>query len=207
MHTVNNSTPDRRQTPTPPPPGERWGYARVSTKSQDVWPQIHALRAAGAATIITETATGTRSLPVRDTLIPRLTAGDTLIVTSLDRLSRNGQTIIDTVTRLTTQRVRVRALHPPYDNHAPDAAATLGLFLIAGLATTEHTLISTRTRQGLTAAAAHGRRGGRPTKLTPTKLTAAHAAINAGATIAAAARTIGVHRTTLSKALTAAANG
>ncbi len=66
------------------------GYARVSTDGQTLDAQIAALKAAGAARIYRETASGAKA--ARKELaraLKSVTAGDTLLVTRLDRLERS----------------------------------------------------------------------------------------------------------------------
>ena len=68
----------------------KYGYARVSTLEQKLENQAEQLRDAGAETIIQEKLTGTtKDRPEFQGLLARLEAGDTLIVTKLDRFVRN----------------------------------------------------------------------------------------------------------------------
>jgi len=70
----------------------KYGYARVSTNEQDLASQMALLKNAGAEKIYSEKYTGTkRDRPKLDQLIRVLSAGDELIVTKLDRLSRSVQ--------------------------------------------------------------------------------------------------------------------
>lgn len=72
----------------------KYGYARVSTVRQEkegfsLERQEEILKDSGAVTVVTETYTGTKeSRPKLDKLLAKMSAGDTLIVTSIDRLSR-----------------------------------------------------------------------------------------------------------------------
>jgi DNA invertase Pin-like site-specific DNA recombinase len=64
-----------------------YGYARVSTQGQDLSAQIEALKVAGAATIYREKVGGVRAnRPELAKLMAKLTPGDMVIVTKLDRL-------------------------------------------------------------------------------------------------------------------------
>ena len=68
----------------------KYGYARVSTLDQKLENQIEQLKDAGAETIVQEKLTGTtKQRPEFQGLLTRLEAGDTLIVTKLDRFARN----------------------------------------------------------------------------------------------------------------------
>lgn len=62
------------------------GYARVSTRTQDVRGRIAQLRAADVDEVRTETSSGAGRRPALDELLGELVAGDVLVVTPLDRL-------------------------------------------------------------------------------------------------------------------------
>jgi DNA invertase Pin-like site-specific DNA recombinase len=67
-----------------------FGYARVSTRDQDLAGQIAELQAAGCGNIFKEKASGARTdRPELAKVIRRLEAGDVLVVTRLDRLARS----------------------------------------------------------------------------------------------------------------------
>ncbi|MGL5824962.1 MAG: recombinase family protein [Nocardioides sp.] len=177
-----------------------YGYARVSTRTQDVAGQVTQLRAAGVDHIHTETTTGAGRRPVLDDLVDQLDAGDILVVTALDRLGRVGRSLLELVDDLAGRDIGVRALHGGIDTTDP-VAGRITLYVMAALAEAERALIVERTRAGLAAARAAGRRGGRPTVMTLDRLTVARQLISDGSTIAAAARTIGVSRSVLSRNL------
>ncbi|AXO23147.1 hypothetical protein DFS55_11585 [Mycobacterium avium subsp. hominissuis] len=66
------------------------GYARVSTSDQSLTGQIDALRAAGCERVWTDVASGARARrPGLDELVAAVVAGDTVVVTRLDRLGRS----------------------------------------------------------------------------------------------------------------------
>lgn len=179
-----------------------YGYARVSTRTQDVAGQVAQLRAAGVDEIRTETSSGAGRRPVLEELLEQLHAGDVLTVTALDRLGRVGRSLLELVDDLGGRGVGVRALHAGIDTTDP-IAGRIVLYVIAALAEAERALIVERTRAGLAAAAAAGRRGGRPSVMTPDRLEVARElmARDATVTIAHAARVIGVSRSTLSRHL------
>ena len=68
-----------------------YGYARVSTLDQDLSIQRAALKAAGCEVIRAEKASGTRrdGRTELQVLLDFLRAGDTLVVTRIDRLARS----------------------------------------------------------------------------------------------------------------------
>lgn len=81
----------RQKAPeTPPPAGERIGYARVSTREQHLDLQLDALQKAGCLHIYEEKISAAAKIrPVLDLAIKDLRSGDTLVVWRLDRLARS----------------------------------------------------------------------------------------------------------------------
>jgi len=175
----------------------RIGYARVSTDGQNLERQIDALRAAGCRRIFAEKQSG------RDTDRPELAAclefmqaGDTLVVPALDRLSRSLQDLINTVADLRTRGVGFTSLHENLDTTTPGGRLVFHVF--AALAEFIRELIVSGTREGLAAARARGRVGGRPTVVTPEVIRAARDMLpNPEASITAIARLLGVSPGTL----------
>jgi len=139
---------------------------------------------------------------VLDALVDELDAGVVLVVTALDRLGRVGRSLIELVDDLGSRGVGLRALYGGIDTTDP-VAGRIVLYVMAALAEAERALLIERTRAGLTAARAAGRRGGRPCIMTADRLAVARQLVADGSTIVAAARTIGVSRPTLSRHLAA----
>jgi Resolvase, N terminal domain len=81
----------------------RYGYARVSSRKQDVRGQVVQLRAAGVDEVRTEVGSGAGSRPVLDQLLDEFVAGDVLVGTALDRLGRVGRSLIALVDDLTSR--------------------------------------------------------------------------------------------------------
>lgn len=178
------------------------GYARVSTLDQNPAAQVDALEAAGCARVFTDHVSGTRgSRPQLDAALDYLRAGDVLVVWRLDRLGRSLPHLLDLVQRLDARGVEFRSLTEPGMN-TTDAGGRL-LFSIAGaFAAFERDIIAERTRLGLDAAAAAGRRGGRPSKLDAEQRDHIRRLAEQGVSVSALARDRGVSRATIRRALT-----
>jgi len=137
------------------------GYARVSTAEQDLAAQRRALAAAGCAEIVEETASGgDAARPELARLLARIGPGDTLVVARLDRLARSLAHLLAVIAALEARGARFRSLADPIDTTGP--SGTLVLQILGAVAEFERALIRERTRAGLAAARARGRRGGNP---------------------------------------------
>ena len=180
------------------------GYMRVSksdgTQTLDL--QHDALLAAGVTPerIYTDRASGRKDdRPGLTTCLQALQPGDTLVVWKLDRLGRNLKHLINVIDDLQQRQVEFKVLAGAgvqIDTTTADGRLVFGIF--AALAVFEAELIRERTRAGLAAARARGRRGGRPRKVTKEVLRMAMAALSDQTTSArAVARRLGVPATTL----------
>ena len=137
------------------------GYARVSTKDQNLSLQLEALKKAGAEKIFQEKISGaTKERPELNNLIEHLREGDVLMVWKLDRLGRSIKNIIDLVLELNQKKVIIKGLTDGVDTSTPNGR--LFLNVMASLAEYERELIRERTYAGLASARARGRVGGRP---------------------------------------------
>lgn len=175
-----------------------YGYARVSTAGQDPQLQLDALAAADCDQVYIEHASAKRGAdrPVWTDLQTRLRAGDTITVWRIDRASRSLSDLAATVEDLSARDVRLVSITEGIDT-GTGAVATLIVHLLAAVAAWEREVIVARTRAGLDAARRLGRTGGRPLTATPQKLTAARALLDEGVSVAEAARTLGIGRSTL----------
>lgn len=171
------------------------GYARVSTRDQNLDRQIDALEAAGCVRIFSDKKSGkTSARPELDRALDFMRPGDTLVVASLDRLSRSLQDLIGMVAELRRRGVGFRSLHEQLDTTTPGGRLVFHVF--AALAEFIRELIVEGTREGLDAARARGRVGGRPSVMTPEKLAAARSLLPDNS-ISAIARIVGVSRGTI----------
>ena len=136
------------------------GYARVSTAEQDAALQLDALSAAGCDPLFEDHASGAKAdRPGLAEALGYVRSGDALVVWKLDRLGRSMAHLIDTVRRLEAKGVGFRSLTEGVDTTTP--GGTLIFHLFGALAQFERDLIRERTRAGLKAAEARGRKGGR----------------------------------------------
>ena len=137
------------------------GYARVSKTEQHLALQLDALKKRGVARVFTDKQTGVR-FDRKEFLaaMEYLNEGDTLVVWKLDRLGRSLQQLIETLERLKKRNIHLVSLTEEVNTSTP--TGMLFFQLIAMLAEFEHNLISERTKAGLEAARARGRKGGRP---------------------------------------------
>ncbi|MEO0679050.1 MAG: recombinase family protein [Pseudomonadota bacterium] len=190
------------------------GYARVSTPSQDLAGQRARLQAAGAARLFEDVASGRASgragarrssggaveRPGLEALLAQLREGDVVCVVRLDRLGRSLGELLALVERVRAAGAALESLEERIDTGS--AAGALVLHVFAALAEFERSLIAERTRDGIAAARARGRRPGRPPADAET-LRAALTLVAAGESPTRAARQAGIGRSTLYRALKA----
>jgi DNA invertase Pin-like site-specific DNA recombinase len=143
------------------------GYARVSTRDQNLELQIKPLQKVGCEKIYTEKATGAgRDRPELQAALDfmRPHSGDTLVVWKLDRLARSLKQLIETVENLEKQDIGFKSLTEAIDTTTSGGKLIFHIF--GALAEFEKGLIKERTIAGLSAAREMGRKGGRPSLLT-----------------------------------------
>ncbi|MCP3764119.1 recombinase family protein [Domibacillus sp. A3M-37] len=136
------------------------GYARVSTKDQNLDLQIDALEKENCERIFTEKASSVRDRKVFNECWNYLRKGDTLVVWKLDRLGRTTKKLLELIEELENRSINLKILTLGVDTSTP--AGRLFFTIMAGLAEMERDLIVERTKAGLEAARARGRLGGRP---------------------------------------------
>lgn len=144
------------------------GYARVSTQDQILDRQIDSLVAAGVdkRNIYQEKITGTKKdRPELNRLINELQKGDLVIVSELTRVSRSVKDLFFIVESMKNKGANIKSLKETWiDTTTPHGKLLFTIF--AGISQFERDLISERTKEGLAAARARGRNGGRPKKNT-----------------------------------------
>lgn len=176
-----------------------YGYARVSTRDQDLGAQTAELEAAGCAKIYREKASGAKSDRAElAKLLGRLETGDVLVVTRLDRLARSTRDLLNVIDAVTKQGAGFKSLKDAWaDTTSPHGR--LMLTVLGGLAEFERELIRARTGEGRKRAQERGVRFGRPRKLTPHQRQEAIQRLANGETRANVARTYNVDGTTIGR--------
>jgi DNA invertase Pin-like site-specific DNA recombinase len=175
------------------------GYARVSTSGQLLDRQKHALAEAGCLRIFADKLSGkTAERPELAACMDYLRPGDTLVVPSLDRLSRSLADLIDIVATLRRRGTGFRSLHEALDTTTPGGRLIFHVF--AALAEFIRELIVEGTREGLDAARARGVRLGRPPAMTAEQIRLARDLLaRPDNTVSSIARLLGVSRSTIYK--------
>jgi DNA invertase Pin-like site-specific DNA recombinase len=176
------------------------GYARVSTDEQNPDLQLDALKAAGCERVFTDKAGGgsfKRSELAK--CLKTLVAGDTLTVWKLDRLGRSLHELIGLLDDLKAREVAFMSLTESIDTATPTGRAMWQMVGI--LAELERSLIGERTKAGRAAAMARGVKMGRKVKLTPQQVAHARKLLEQGEHHDTVAKSLGVSRRTLYRAL------
>ena len=171
------------------------GYARVSTGDQDVAGQTMRLTEAGAIKVFSDIRSGkTMERPGLEALLAYARKGDTLSVVRLDRLGRSLGELLTTVAMLKERGIALLSLEERIDTNS--AAGELVFHVFGAIAHFERRLIAERTRDGIAAARARGKRRGRH-PLDPEKIAAALELVKAGLSPTVAARQLGLGRSTV----------
>lgn len=151
------------------------GYARVSTKDQNLDLQIDALREAGCEKIYTEIASGGKTeRPELNDLLRNIRSKDILVIWKLDRLGRSLKHLVELGNDLAKKEVGLRSLNDPIDTTTAQGRLIFNIF--GSLAEFEKDIIKERTKAGLSSARSRGRLGGRPKGLSKEAETTACAA-------------------------------
>jgi DNA invertase Pin-like site-specific DNA recombinase len=138
-----------------------FGYARVSTKEQSLDRQIDSLKIAGCEEIYKEKISGrNKEKPELEKLFSKLRKGDLLIVDSLDRLGRTSKELINLLHFFKENGINFRSLKEGlFDTTTPMGEAVFQIMAV--LKAMEVEVLRERTIDGLKAARARGKNGGR----------------------------------------------
>lgn len=137
------------------------GYARVSTQDQSLDMQIDALKKSECEKIFTEKVSGTKDdRKELKKCLEYLRKGDVLIVFKLDRLGRHTKKLLELTDELEQRGIEFISINDSMDTTTAIGKAMFRM--LAVLSEMERDLIAERTKAGLAAARARGRKGGRP---------------------------------------------
>lgn len=177
-----------------------FAYARVSTAEQVNSNQLAELTSAGfnipASRFVEETISGSSpamSRPGFAKLLDKLEAGDTLVVTKIDRIGRDSIDVQQTVQLFQSRRIRLIVLQLG-NLDLTSTAGSLVVKVLAAMGDFERELIIERTLAGQARARAAGTHMGRPSKTTSAQKEAIRARLIAGAAVAAVAKEFSISR-------------
>lgn len=141
------------------------GYARVSTQDQNLEMQLDALTKADCQQIFQEKASGIKSdRPQLAAMQQILREGDVIYIYKLDRLGRSLKHLLEMTSDFEKRGIGLVSINDHIDTTTAQGRLIFNIF--ASLAEFERDLIRERTRSGLEAARARGRKGGRTRGLT-----------------------------------------
>jgi DNA invertase Pin-like site-specific DNA recombinase len=180
----------------------KYGYARVSSNTQDYQAQVDALKAAGCERIFSEKASAqsTKGRCEFNKLMKALLPGDTVVVSKLDRLARNSRDLHNILGELAERGCGFVSLTESWCDTTTDVGR-LVTTIMGGIAEFERGLIRKRCEEGIERAKAKGTKFGRPTALDASqrrKIAARHVK---GETMASLAHEYGVGEATIWRAI------
>ena len=141
--------------------GQLIGYARVSSKGQNLDSQQDELTKKGCKKIFQDKVSGIReSRPEWDKCLEYLREGDTLVVTELSRMTRSLMHLLKVTQQLENRGIKICSLRESIDTSTPAGRAFISM--IGTINQLERELKAERAASGRAAAKARGRSGGRP---------------------------------------------
>ena len=172
------------------------GYARVSTKYQNLDLQINSLKESGCKRLFEEKASSTKKNRTElNRALDVMREGDTFVVWKLDRVGRSVKQLVAFVENLHNNGMQFKSI-----SDGIDTSTTAGKFffhIMALLAEMERELIVERTQAGLADARLKGRKGGRPRKMTVRKIDSAKKLLIEGVSPTDVAEDLGISVPTL----------
>jgi DNA invertase Pin-like site-specific DNA recombinase len=180
------------------------GYSRVSTLDQNPESQLDRLTSAGCIHVFMDRFSGTKaSRPEWDKCRATLQAGDTLIITRLDRLGRSTKDLLAIASWL--DDVGVNLIATEQSINTTTAEGRLFFTMVSAFAEFEHSLMVARTKDGLAAAKARGRAGGRPLTLSVQQAAEVTSMLSADRSVTEVAELFKVSRATIYRTVRAGA--
>lgn len=151
----------------------KYGYARVSTRHQDLEGQMRQLEEEHCDRIYFEKITGTKNdRPEFQKLLQEIQTGDTLVVTKLDRFARSTQNALNTIKFLFEKGVKINVLNLGVIENTSTGRLIFTIF--SAFADFERDLIVERTQEGKEIAKQRpGFREGRPKKFSQQQISLA----------------------------------
>lgn len=180
----------------------KFGYARVSSNTQDHAAQVEALTAAGCDKIYNEkqSAKSRDGRPEFGKLMRALLPGDTVVVVKLDRLARSSRDLHNIIHELADHSVGFQSLEEAWCDTTTDVGRLM-LTIMGGIAEFERSLIRKRCEEGILRAKRKGTKFGRPTALDPSQRRRIAERYSAGETMAELAREYECGEATIWRAL------
>jgi DNA invertase Pin-like site-specific DNA recombinase len=180
----------------------KYGYARVSSNTQDHAAQVEALQAAGCERIFSEKASGksTNGRPEFAKLMKALDHGDVVAVVKLDRLARSSRDLQNILHELQEKGCGFVSLGERWCDTTTDVGR-LVMTIMGGIAEFERNLIRKRCEEGIQRAKRKGTKFGRPTALDPSQRRRIAERYTAGETMAELARDYECGEATIWRAL------
>lgn len=181
--------------------GKLIGYARVSTRQQSTDRQQAGLLAAGVRRddlYVDHGVSGARaSRPQFDRAIAALIDGDTLVITTLDRLGRSTQNMLAFAEQLRGRGAGLRVLNLGGDVDTSTPMGSMVFTIMAALAQMEHEIKRERVTDSIAKRRAAGQSlGGRPQRVTDSQVRSALRLVEGGTPAAQVARDLGMSRAT-----------
>lgn len=138
-----------------------YGYCRVSTADQHLNRQQDMLEKYGVDVLFCEKMSGTKkNRPELDRMLSEIQDGDSIVIESLSRLGRSVKNLAELMELFNSKNVRLISLKETIDTTS--STGRLLFTILSSLAQFERDVLVERTREGLNAARARGRCGGRP---------------------------------------------
>jgi len=180
----------------------RYGYARVSSKTQDYSAQVDALKAAGCERIFSEKRSGKSATdrPEFNKLMRTLVPGDIIVVCKLDRLARSSRDLHNILHEVQEQDCGFVSLGDAWCDTTTEVGRLM-LTIMGGIAEFERGLIRQRCEDGILRAKRKGTKFGRPTALDPSQRRRVAERYTAGETMAELAREYECGEATIWRAL------
>lgn len=136
------------------------GYARVSTRDQNLEGQLEQLKEVGAGRIFQEKLSGVDTeRPELNNMLDYVRSGDTVVICKIDRMARSTKHLLEIVETLKSKEVALRVLNINLDTSTPNGK--LMLTMLGAIAEFERELMLERQREGIERAKLAGKYKGR----------------------------------------------